>query len=393
MKAFAAIAALLLLAQPAVAGEGIIPDFGMAWKLESTWRRGRSNSIATFIRKAEQACERGRFRKAIKWYGKIEEQSINLRNVAKAVICQGYCYEQLGERMKAVEKYRLAVDKHANAVKSFVEILKREYEIANYYYDGGTDRFLFMSFNNYDLAIEIYEHIATSAPFADMSADAVYRAAMLSHKMKYYEDAVDLYKKVINTYPRHPRARDARLDLAHTLIAYSREADGDGALIRRARKELVFLSRYGGDFERREEAKELLAETERIEAARLLYLGEFYQREAHPRITASRRYLQDVVDNYEDADMVRLADTLLYTLEDADVPETDEQPAPAAPPKIKLPPRQAAPEKVTPAPAARRPAPKADPPAARKPLPQKTGVSSGKFLRPIEDLNAPEADE
>jgi tetratricopeptide (TPR) repeat protein len=396
-----AYAALVFLAAGSLSAQE------MEWKPESTWRKGKQSSVASYIRKAEIAEERGDYKDAAKLYEKIQKASVNLRNQAKALIAQGRCLQLLDKPYQAFQCYEQAVDRFASFIP-FGDVLERELDIANDIYYGKKEEFLWVvKLSNYERAIEIYDHIAKSAPYGEHTPEATYRAGLLNQREKYYEDAITRFEDVLNKFPTHERAVDARIDLANTLLLHSAQADGDGALVKRARRELDYLKKRAPDHPRAEEIEILAQSAKEMEAARLLYLGEFYQRDAHQRLAASQRYLQEVMTEYDDSDSQDAAGALLTAInmhvavmdaEAAHNPPVDNTPESSGPPAPNVVPEVVVPEVVVPeAPKPPKPpvveieAPSTEPPvvdATEKPSLFK------RFLKPIiRDKPEPEVEK
>ncbi|MFT5130615.1 MAG: tetratricopeptide (TPR) repeat protein [Rhodothermales bacterium] len=377
---------VFLISSPLLAQE-------MEWKPESTWRKGKQSSVASHIRKAEIAEERGNYKDAAKLYRKIQSASVNLRNQAKALIAQGRCLELLDKPYRAYECYAQAVDRFASFIP-FSDVLARELDIANDIYYGKKEEFLWViKLSNYDRAIEIYDHIAKSAPYGDQTPEATYRAGLLNQREKFFEDAISRFEDVLNKFPTHDRAIDARIDLANTLLLHSAQADGDGALVKRARRELEYLKKRAPDHARSAEIDILAQSAQEMEAARLLYLGEFYQRDAHQRLGASQRYLREVMSEYDASESKDAAGALLTAinmhvavmdqeaaLEPPPVDETPQSSGPPAPVGVPEVEPVSPPEAPEPPPVVEIEAPSTAPPVVDST--EKPGLFE-RFLRPI----------
>ncbi len=286
----------------------------MEWKPEDTWRKNKKSKTANYIKHAEFYEKYEDYKIAIKFYKKIEKNSINLNNKAKAVVSHGRCYQKMQKPWNAYIQYKRAVDDYANYIP-FIEILNKEFAIANEFSNGKKDKFLFFSFSTHGKAIEIYEHIAQAGPYAAITSEALYRSGLLSLKIKDYEQATVHFTEIISRYPRSKFVADARIDIADTLLRNAAQADGDGALVRQAHKQLTIFFNQHAHHPRYAEAQKLLNSALDDKAKNLLYLGQFYINQSHKRIPASQRYLQQVVSDYKDTESARLAEKLLTIIE------------------------------------------------------------------------------
>lgn len=244
---------------------------------------------------AEQLWSSGKYKKARKLFERVEQLSLSSRERAHAILAQGDCYMKAGDEWKAFQRYQKAVDNYSSFIP-YNRVLEIEYEIAERHFAGKKGSFLFISFSTRDKAREIYDHITAAAPYSEIAPKAAYRTAVMAYEDKDYELAIQKYTDMIATYSRHELAAESRVDLARCLVEYAKLADGDGLLINRANIEIDrFLELYP-NHPRVEEARELQAMSKDIEAARLVKLGEFYQRSAHERLPASVRYLNAAMD-------------------------------------------------------------------------------------------------
>ncbi|HAR67770.1 MAG TPA: hypothetical protein DCR55_16415 [Lentisphaeria bacterium] len=383
-----ALTTILLLATTATAVE-------MDWKPESKWRRGKGTTVASLIRKAETAEKRGQFKRAIKIYADIETRSVNLRNRAKAVVMQGICYDRLGKPHPAADKFARAVDEFGTFIP-FAVVQQHQIDIANRFYFGEKERMMGLAFSNVDKALEIYDSVAEHAPYGALTPTALYRGGLIAQQLKNYGGAIERFEKLLKRFPpNHSLAVDTRVDLANTLLLWAAQGDGDGTLVARAKRELETLRKTAGEHARIAEIDSLLGSSREMEAARLLYLGEFYQRDAHPRFDAARRYLQQVVTNFSDTASAGAASALLSALNmhSAALGESEEltqelEKMPELPPAPAPQTQADAPRTVSPPQATTRTLPPHPVESAEEPAPKhQSPRSSGRWLRPLDDLN------
>ena len=284
------------------------------WKPEDAWRKNKKSKTSKYITHAEFHEKHKEYKSAIKFYKKIEKHSVNLNNKAKAIIAHGRCFEKMGREWNAYIQYKKAVDEYSNYIP-FIEILNKEFSIANKYAKGKRDKFLFFSFSAYGKAIKIYDHITQAGPYAPITPEALYRSGLLSLKIKDYKEAAANFSEIISRYPGSKFVADARIDIADTLLRNAAEADGDGSLVRQAHKQLTLFFSLNKNHPRNEEAQKLLDLALTDKAKNLLYLGQFYSRPSHKRIPASKRYLRQVISDYQETDSARLAEKLLTIIE------------------------------------------------------------------------------
>ncbi len=292
----------------------IFADATFDWKPEATWKARKKDAVSRLISKAEQLQERGKHKKALRVYEKIGKKSVNLKNKGKAVVRQAECLSQMDKPWQAYRRYREAIDRYTNHV-AFNDIIAAEYEIAESYFNGRRDRVMGFSISTAHKAMDIYDHVALVGPYTDLAPKSIYRVGLLQIQNKNYSQAIDKFNRLLTKYPDSDAAGNARIELARALLKEADSADGDGRLVRQANHELSrFIKRYPSH-ERLDEVKGLLAQAREIEAQRLLYLGQFYQRESHHNSDASKGYLLDVVLLYPETNSARVAEQMLKNID------------------------------------------------------------------------------
>lgn len=284
----------------------------IGWRPEGSHARGRR--VEHFIRKAEAEQQAGKYKKAIKYYKKVENQSVNLRNRARAIVRQGDCYQKMDNPWSAYKSYRKALDEYASFV-DFGEVVEKEIAIADIFYNGRKDHFLGMSFSTDAMAIEIYDHAVRVAPYAPKASVALYRSALLSARSEDYAEAITKLHRLLNRYPDAAINRQAQLSLAEVQLKSARAADGDGLLVHNAHRQLKRLIAQNSNDSISVQARTLLRQAAEIEGTRLLELAKFYQNPVHQRLPAVRRYLRQVVAQYPATRSARVAEDLLQKME------------------------------------------------------------------------------
>lgn len=268
--------------------------------------------------RAEDLFARGKYADARKIFNRIETLAVSTRERGQAVLAQADCYLREGNHWRAFEYYRKAIDNYASFVP-YNRVLEIEFQIAEQHFAGVKGSFLLVPVSTREKAIQIYDHIRKAAPHSDFAPQSGLRAAQMSKEEGNYPDAIARLDDLISDYPNHPVGLDGRLELATLLVEYAELADGDGLFIARANLEVQrFLELAPEDHPRRAEAEALSAKSREIEAARLLLLGEFYQRENSRRLPASRRYLRQLVAEYPDTAAAREGAALLAAADELD---------------------------------------------------------------------------
>ena len=284
---------------------------------------GDASSVEHYLAKAKEHEEAGKYKRAFKYYKKVEKKTVPLVNKASAIVAQGRCLERLSNPWKAYLQYRKALDEYSTFIP-FMDVVKQEYKIANDYFSGEKEKFLFFSVSTGGKAIEIYDHIAQVAPYAPFTVDAIYRSGLLSIKIKNYDDAAERFRLIISRYSSSDKVEDAKIELTNALLRNAARADSDGKLVEQSYRVLSTINYGKLSPQRAEDAKALLHTARSLQAERLLYLAEFYQREAHMRNDASKRYLSQVLEEYQDTASVAPANELLSTITNQKSPDSNQ---------------------------------------------------------------------
>ncbi len=323
------------------------------WEAEPQANRNRAD-VEEDIAELTAMTEVGDEGRRLKLYKRIAKKSTNPRNRAISLIAMGNMEFTDGEYLRAFKAYEEAVDKYANLIP-LDKVLAQEFHIANRYFQQPPSSTLRNVLNERSnmRAREVYDHIIRSAPYSYWAAISGFWAGIVQRWQKEHLSSAAYLRTMINRFGDSANADIQRLvgsamvELAQSLKAGAESSDGDMNLMAEARSWLQrFLQEYP-EHSARELAQELLKELNEVEAQRLLYLGNFYLREAHRREPAAQRYLQQVLDGYAETAAAADARQLLADLtatESTVVPEStpeampDRTPVPVDKPNTLLPP-------------------------------------------------------
>lgn len=256
-------------------------------------------AFSPLTKQAEALWGEGKFKAARKTFELVEQRSLSSRERAHAILAQGDCLLREGNEYKAFQKYKKAVDNYSSFIP-MQRVLESEKRIADKYFAGNFGRFLFFHYSTRDKAVEVYTAITKAAPYGPLAATCLNLAAQQLWDDKEYQQSVDKYAELVTKYPDYEHAADARLEYVHELLQYAAISDGDGLLIAKANTELDKFLKLYPTHARADEARALRAEAREIEAKRLVYLGEFYQRHDSTRLPAASRYLGRVIKDFHD---------------------------------------------------------------------------------------------
>jgi len=259
------------------------------------------------VQEAETARAGRHFKRAARRYNRLAAAALAPDLRAEYATESADCLFLAGKLYQAYSGYKdVITDLTLHA--AYEHVLERLRTLAERFNRGeGT----FMGIRNRALAIEIYDLIMKKAPAGQRAPADAYRLAQIQMDAGLQEDAILTYRDLVKRFPTAPEAADGRLELGRVLLELAQRGDGDGSLIRQARRELeAFLAEFP-DHPRRAEAELLHSLVLERQAQALLDLGEFYLSPAHRRVPAARRYLHDAARAYADTHAAVIAKLIL----------------------------------------------------------------------------------
>jgi len=96
--------------------------------------------------------------------------------------------------------------------------ISRQYEIGNGLFNQ----------QKYEQALEIYKNLIKTYPQHKLMPDALYQSGLCYYRLEYYSQAIDAWKKLIEIYPTHSMAVEAIYKIADT---YFRSQDYEKSII------------------------------------------------------------------------------------------------------------------------------------------------------------------
>jgi outer membrane assembly lipoprotein YfiO len=175
----------------------------------------------------------------------------------------GVCYEELDKPDRAFKAYQEVLEKYPSFSQP-EEVLRRQFAIARDYYAGKKRPFPLIKlrlFRARGAAIEYFQKMVETAPYATLAPEAKLLAAELQERKKSYDEAIESYQFVVEHYPEsaaaetalyrvaschYEKALRARYDeksiaLANTTFKSYVEKYPDGEYIKESRQRLMSL--------------------------------------------------------------------------------------------------------------------------------------------------------
>jgi tetratricopeptide (TPR) repeat protein len=293
-----------------------------AWQKNGTFQRS-----ASLPEQAAKAEADGQLLRAAKIYGKMATLATRNENRAFALVRRGDCLYTASKFKDSYRAYEKALNDTAFYV-SLENVLERVRSLAEAFAKGEG---VFFASSGTALAIQAHELILKVSPVGEQASQDRLKLAELYRENGNRDEARLTYREIIRRGPATPAAGRARLELGKLLLAEARVADADGELVRQADRELKTFLGQAATEANRNEVEALLRETAEIQATRLLELGQFYNQPAQLRLTAARRYLNDVNNRYPGTDAARKAASILTGLDAIPAAEPPAQPVATQP--------------------------------------------------------------
>jgi outer membrane protein assembly factor BamD (BamD/ComL family) len=233
---------------------------------------------------------------------------------AKAVRFAAECYRKSGHKYKEFK----CLEKLINSYPTHVEYSKavdREFELGDEFYAGSRDpRFDWIPWwDDQDRTIKIYEIALKHGPFAKRAPEARLRLGRLYIDEQKIDKALKTLRETVKMYPKTNIQKYAYFELASLLVQLSRHGDGDGKYGNEAREVLKLIKEKYPTSREIGWVEQALLESDDITAKRLYGIARFYNRIG--RTEPAVRYLNDVIQDYPDANVTEDSEALLASID------------------------------------------------------------------------------
>lgn len=230
-----------------------------------------------------------------------------------AIQAQANAYQKAGLEYKEFQCIQRLIKVYPDQI-DFNQLLEREFEIGNNFYNGYRESPFqwFPWIKDNDRALEIYETIMRQSPYVKFAPEMMIKMGFLYIKAKNHKKAISIYNNIIKSYPDSNVTHLAYLDLANIHLQLAKRGDGDGSNARAARKILIdFIKKYPNSSEILW-AKNSLKKTYDLEANTLLNLATFYKTKDP---NTAKRYLREILVNFPETKEVAGANQLLNEID------------------------------------------------------------------------------
>ena len=127
-----------------------------------------------------------------------------------------YAIQQHAKSLVAMEKwneafdiYQYCIDNYPNHINNYNELLEDQYKIATKIMNEKRMTFFGGGYSTPDLAIPLFEKIINNGPQWNRKPEVLFIIGKCNFDVKKYEDAIEVFKKIINLYPQNDLAEQS----------------------------------------------------------------------------------------------------------------------------------------------------------------------------------------
>lgn len=255
----------------------------------------------------------GKYKKALRETAKFQDFYGGSELAAENQFLRGEIELARGDYKDAAEEFQQVVANYPET-SLYDQVLAKQYEIGNLYYERGIERadgawwniFRKRPFRN---AIDVYSMVIRNEPFTPRAAEAQYKVGLCNHRIEFYEAAADEYRRVVEDYRNSDWVDEAAFGLAQCYYDASLPPAYDQSPARLSINAVDdFRILFPGD-PRNEELSAVRAEMrERIAAQRLL-IAKFYEKRR--KFEAARIYYEVLAEDFSDTPQAEEAEAWL----------------------------------------------------------------------------------
>ncbi len=225
----------------------------------------------------------------------------------------GRIMEDIDKPYNAFKAYQKVID--AYPYTEFVdEVIEREFKLGTMFLEGKKLGILGpLKIPAKDKAIEIFKAVADNSPYGKYADRAIFNAGLCYKDIIDYDNAIMMFKEVIDKYPDSDLVDTARYQLAECSDLLSLEPDYDQTPTIAAREEFEkFIEKHPED-EMSEKAKQIIDKLKRREAKNAYNIGQFYESRHMPQSAVI--YYREIVQNFPDTAWAQKAKERLDEIE------------------------------------------------------------------------------
>lgn len=226
------------------------------------------------------------FKKILKSYAKASE-------AAESQFYLGQIEEDKDNLWRAYQEYQKVIDKYPFSPR-IVDIIKREYNIAEKFMSGVKRKALGMAIPVENPAREIFQKVVENSQYGSLAAKAQYKLGLVIKSLQEFYDAEDAFNKVITNYPDSEWAAAAKFQIASCRASLSRGAAYDLASSKEAKDKFEEFVQAHPDVALSKEAEKNIESLSEKEAQGNYDIARFYEKQRN--YTSAQIYYNVIID-------------------------------------------------------------------------------------------------
>lgn len=261
---------------------------------------------STFYKEGSLKTALKEFKKLIKYYPLSKE-------APNAQYYIGRIMEDLDNLYDAFKEYQKIIDLYPYT-DLVDDVIEREFKIGEAYFLGKKITVLGpLKVPAKDKAIEIFKTVVDNAPYGKYAEPSIFNAGLAYKDIADYNNAIMMFKDLIDKYPNSGIIDKARYQLAECSKLLSLNPDYDQTSTIAAREEFEDFVKKHPESEMSGEAKEIVGKLRYKEAQNAYNIGQFYEARHMPESAVI--YYIDTVQNYPDTEWAKKAKERLDEIE------------------------------------------------------------------------------
>ena len=257
--------------------------------------------------------QKGNFKMGLKEFKKLIKYYPLSKEASTAQYYIGRIMEKLDNPYDAFKAYQKVIDLYPYT-ELVDEVIEREFKIGEMFLAGKKLKLLgLLKVPAKDKAIEIFKAVANNSPYGQYAEMAIFNAGMAYKDIKDYDNAMLMFKDVIDKYPNSKLIDTARYQLAECSKLVSLKSDYDQTPTKEARKEFEDFIEKHPESDMSTEAREIVDKLKDREAENTYNTAQFYEARQMPE--SALIYYRDVIQDYPDTEWVKKAEERIDEIE------------------------------------------------------------------------------
>ena len=257
--------------------------------------------------------EKSNFKASLREFKKLVKYYPLSKEAPTAQYYIGRIMEDLDRHYEAFKTYQKVIDLYPYT-ELVDEVIEREFKIGELFFLGKKINVLGpLKVPAKDKAIEIFKVVADNAPYGKYAEMSIFNAGLAYKDISDYDNAIMMFKDIIDKYPNSELIDKARYQLAKCSKEVSLKADYDQTPTVIAREEFEDFIKKHPESDLSDEAKGIIDKLKHKEAQNAYNIAEFYE---NRRVLESAViYYRDIVQNYPDTEWAQKAMERLSEIE------------------------------------------------------------------------------